>query len=183
VSRLLLVARAAPGVPPRTLTPAFKEVIRDLDPAFTGTSLITGDRLIQGAKDDILVPSVMIGWGGLVVLLLAALGIYGVIGFMVATRTREIAVRVALGASRRRVLATIQSDVVRLVLPGLLGGALLGAAAVRMIVPWRGLFGAAMEPVIYALAVAVALIIAIGAGLAPARRAASIDPMMAMRSE
>jgi predicted permease len=180
--RVALIARAAAGVQPMTLTPAFRTAVREVDPDFTD-GLITGDRLKANGMEDILVPANMVGFAGGVVLVLAALGIYGVIGFMVATRTREIAVRVALGASRRRVLATIQSDVVRLVVPGVVGGLLLGIAVARLVVPWRGLMGAAMEPLIYLLAVAVAVLVASLAGMPPARRAASIDPMVAMRSE
>jgi putative ABC transport system permease protein len=87
--------------------------------------------------EDILVPSAMVGGSGGIVLTLAALGIYDVIGFMVATRTREIAVRVALGASRRRVMRTIQSDLVKLVIPGVAGGLLLAMVLVRLVVPWE----------------------------------------------
>ena len=64
--------------------------------------------------------------------MLAALGIYGVVGLMVATRTREIAVRVALGASRRRVLGMILFDVVKLTTPGVAVGLVLTAALVRL---------------------------------------------------
>jgi ABC-type antimicrobial peptide transport system permease subunit len=124
-----------------------------------------------------------VGGSGGIVLTLAALGIYGVIGFMVATRTREIAVRVALGASRRRVMRTIQFDIVKLVIPGVAGGLLLAMILVRLVVPWRGAQGAALEPLIYALGVAVAVGVALLAGLPAARRAASVDPMAAMRLE
>ena len=67
--------------------------------------------------NDFLTQSAVAGMAGGVILVLAALGIYGVVGLMVATRTREIAVRVALGASRRRVLGMILFDVVKLVRP------------------------------------------------------------------
>jgi predicted permease len=182
-SRLVLVARAAAGIEPTALTPAFRNAVRDVDPDWASLTPFTGARLQERGMEDIVVPFTMVGAGGGVVLMLAALGIYGVIGFMVATRTREIAVRVALGSTRRRVLGTIQSDVVRLVIPGAAGGLLLGIVLTRFVVPWRGLFGAAMEPLIYMLALAVAVLVALLAGLAPARRAASIDPMVAMRSE
>jgi predicted permease len=182
-SSVFLVARTAAGIQPMTLTSAFQYALRNLDPDFTAASLITGDQLTRRGMEDILVPSAMVGGGGGAVLILAALGIYGVIGFMVATRTREIAVRVALGASRRRVLGTIQSDVVKLVIPGVAGGLFLAIVLVRLVVPWRGLSGAAMEPLIYTLAAAIAVVVALLAGLPPARRAASVEPIVAMRSE
>jgi putative ABC transport system permease protein len=183
VSRVYLVARGAPGTRPPTLTSAFQNAVRDLDPDVTPASLITGDELTQRGMDDVLVPTVMVGGGGGAVLTLGALGIYGVIGFMVATRTREIAVRVALGASRRRVLGTIQSDVVKLVIPGVAVGLLLAVVLVRFVVPWRGLSAASMEPLIYAIAAAAAVCVALLAGLLPARHAASVEPMVAMRTE
>jgi ABC-type antimicrobial peptide transport system permease subunit len=182
-SSVYLVARSVAGLQPTTLAPAFQNAVRDLDPELTPASLVTGDRLRERGMDDILVPSAMVGGSGGIVLILAALGIYGVIGFMVATRTREIAVRVALGASHRRVLGTIQWDVVKLAIPGVAVGLLIGMVFVRLVVPWRGLTGAALEPLIYALAASIALSVALLAGLPSARRAASVEPMIAMRSE
>jgi ABC-type antimicrobial peptide transport system permease subunit len=81
------------------------------------------------------------------------------------------------------VLRTIQSDVVKLVIPGVAGGLFLAIVLVRLVVPWRGLSGAAMEPLIYTLAAAIAVVVALLAGLPPARRAASVEPIVAMRSE
>ena len=82
--------------------------------------------------NDFLTQSAVAAVAGGVILLLAALGIYGVVGLMVATRTREIAVRAALGASRRRVLAMIICDVVKLVLPGIVVGVVLTIALNRL---------------------------------------------------
>ena len=62
----------------------------------------------------------------------SALGIYGVVGLIVTSRTRELAVRVALGASRRRLLGMVLFDVVKLVLPGVLVGVILTAALIRL---------------------------------------------------
>ena len=183
VSRVLLVARAADGLSSSALTTAFHEAVRDLDPEFTPASVITGESLRQDGIDDIFVPAVMVGAGGGAVLTLAALGIYGVVGFMVATRRREVAVRVALGASRWRVLTTLQSDVVRLVIPGVALGLLIAIVMSRQVVPWRGLTGAAMEPLIHIMGAAVAIAVALLASILPARRAAMIDPMAVMRSE
>ena len=117
------------------------------------------------------------------ILLLAAVNLGTLVLGRSIERTREMAVRVALGASRRRVLGTIQSDVVKLVIPGVAIGLLLAIALVRLVVPWRGLSGAVMEPVIYILAAGVAVAVALLAGLPPARRAALVEPMIAMRSE
>jgi ABC-type antimicrobial peptide transport system permease subunit len=116
-------------------------------------------------------------------LLLAALGIYGVVGLMVATRTREIAVRVALGASRRRVVGMILFDVVKLVTPGVAAGVLITVAFVRLNGENMGIPLSNHEPLGYVIGGALATLVAIAASLAPARRAASVQPMVAMRSE
>jgi ABC-type antimicrobial peptide transport system permease subunit len=65
------------------------------------------------------------------VLVLAALGILGVMGFMVATRTREFAVRMALGSTRRHVVGLMLSDTIGLVIPGIAGGLLVAAILIR----------------------------------------------------
>jgi ABC-type antimicrobial peptide transport system permease subunit len=114
--------------------------------------------------------------------MLAALGIYGVVGLMVATRTREIAVRVTLGASRARVIAMIVFDVVKLVAPGVAVGLLITTALVRLDGGVMGLPLSRMEPLAYVVGPAIAVLIAVLASLGPARRAASVQPMVAMRS-
>jgi ABC-type antimicrobial peptide transport system permease subunit len=115
--------------------------------------------------------------------MLAALGLYGVVGLMVSTRTREIAVRVALGASRPRVMGMIVFDVVRLVAPGVVIGLLITAALVRLNGGILGVPLSNMEPLAYVAGAAIVVLIAVLASLAPARRAASVQPMVAMRSE
>jgi ABC-type antimicrobial peptide transport system permease subunit len=132
---------------------------------------------------DFLVRSGVSAGAGSIILTLSALGIYGVVGLMLATRTREIAVRMALGARRGRVLVMILSDVVKLVLPGIGAGLLLTVALIRLNVVDMGIPLSNVEPVAYAAGAAVAVAVAVLAGLVPARRAASVHPMVAMRSE
>ena len=127
--------------------------------------------------------AVAAGAGG-VILMLSALGIYGVVGLMVATRTRELAVRLALGASRRRVLGMILFDVVKLVLPGVVVGLALTAAIIRLNGEEKmGIPLSNVEYLSYVAGAAVGVLVAVVASLAPARRAASVQPMVAMRSE
>jgi putative ABC transport system permease protein len=129
------------------------------------------------------VGSAVAGTAGSVILMLAALGIYGVVGLMVAARTREIAVRLALGASRRRVLGMILFNVVKLVTPGVAVGLVLTAALVRLNSDNMGIpLSTNMEPLAYVAGAAIAVLVAVLASFAPARRAASVQPMVAMRS-
>ena len=101
---------------------------------------------------------------------------------MVATRTRELAVRSALGASRRRVLGMVLFDVVKLVLPGVVVGVILTVAFTRVNGDNMGIPLSNVEPLAYVVGAAIAILVAVVASLAPARRAASVQPMVAMRS-
>ena len=113
-------------------------------------------------------------------LLLAALGVFGVIGFMVATRTREIGIRIALGASRSRVLSKVLIDALKLVVPGVIGGLLLAVPLVKEL-SWYSL--GVVEPLAYFVAAAITLSVTLLASLPAARRAAAVEPMSAMRAE
>ena len=126
-----------------------------------------------------LTQSAIAGGGGSVALLLGGLGVYGVIGFMVATRSREIAVRMALGASRSGVIWLVLRDVLRLVFPGVAFG-ILPILLFRILV---SLPNGLVEPLIYLAAGTIVAGVALLAGLPAALRAASVAPMGAMRSE
>jgi ABC-type antimicrobial peptide transport system permease subunit len=175
---LMVIARSAHGEPAEKLTAALQNAIREVDPNFDSGSIITGVGIRQSMMAGILDQSIFSGTTGGVALLLAALGIYGVVGLMVTTRTREIAVRVTLGASRRRVIGMILFDVVKLVTPGVALGVLITFAAVRI----QGGAVSIAEPLAYVAGAALAVLTAVAASLGPARRAASVQPMVAMRS-
>ena len=190
---LFLIARSTPGEPPQKMTTTLENAARDFDPenrgfgiAEDGTPLyptvVTGAWLRQRSMDDFLTQSAVAGTAGSVILTLSALGIYGVVGLMVATRTRELAVRVALGASRRRVLGMVLFDVVKLVLPGVVVGIILTIAFTRVNGDNLGIPLSNVEPLAYVVGAAIAVLVAVLASLAPARRAASVQPMVAMRS-
>ena len=182
-AHVMLIARSAPGEPAKKLTTtALENVARELDPEFQPTAVVTGVGLREFSMNDFLTQSAVAAGAGGVILLLAALGIYGVIGLMVATRTREIAVRAALGATRWRVLVMIIRDVVKLVLPGTIAGVVLTVALNRLNAENMGISLSNAEPIAYVVGPAIAVLVAVLASLAPARRAASVPPMAAMRS-
>jgi predicted permease len=183
---LLLIARSAVGEQPAQaakITAALENVVRELDPEFRRDRIVTGVSLRKNSMDDFLKQSAIAGVPGGVVLMLAALGIYGVVGLMVATRRREIAVRAALGASRPRLLGMILFDVVKLTAPGVAVGLILTAAFIRLNGENMGIPLSNVETLAYVVAATIAILVAVLAGLAPARRAASVLPMVAMRSE
>jgi ABC-type antimicrobial peptide transport system permease subunit len=115
-------------------------------------------------------------------LLLAVVGIYGVLACVVGQRTREIGIRVALGAQRSDVLLNVLSRGLRLALPGALLG-LTGAWAVSRLLQSQ-LFGlTGTDPLTYVASALLLLLAALLACYVPARRAASINPTEALRSE
>ena len=185
VPRVILIARAsAADTPVTAMAQSYKAAIGDVDPEFGPTTLTTGERLMRRSMIDLTVHSVTAAVCASVALALAALGVYGVVGLMVATRTREIGVRMALGASRSRVLGTVLKDSIKVVVPGIglgLGLAVLLVRVVNAPESWYEL--GAVEPLAYSLAAAVAMVVAIVAGLPSARRAAKVDPIQAIRSE
>jgi putative ABC transport system permease protein len=121
------------------------------------------------------------GFGGLA-LLLAAVGVYGVLSFTVAQRTRELAVRMALGAERRRVLALVVGHVFRVSAVAALVGVVVARAASRLM---SGLLFevSPADPRTYAVVTVVLMVVALVAAYVPARRAAGVDPMLALRAE
>ena len=188
-----LIVRGEPGDEPR-LKSALETALRGLGvealPGVAFPGIVTGPELDEKSKSDLVAEGTAVGVAGGLVLVIAALGVLGVVGFMVATRTREFAVRMALGSTRRRVFGLMLSDTFKLVIPGVAGGLLMAAVLIRTMQDVMGTpltLGTeplgVMEPVIYAGASILAVTVALLAGLPAARRATSIDPMAAIRSE
>jgi predicted permease len=119
---------------------------------------------------------------GLVAMLLAAIGLYGVIAYSVARRTREIGIRVALGAQPGAVVGLVMRQGLIVAFAGLIAGSLLAAVAARVIA--GALYGiSSADPVSWLAAAAVMLVASAFANLVPAWRAAHVDPCEALRTE
>jgi putative ABC transport system permease protein len=119
---------------------------------------------------------------GIVGVLLAAIGVYGVTSYMVARRTREIGIRVALGADRAAVVRMTVGEAARLIGIGAAAGILLAAAAARVL--GGLLFGIPpADPVTFAGTIAVFAVVGLAASYVPVRRALAIDPSRALRTE
>jgi predicted permease len=125
---------------------------------------------------------IILGTAGAVALLLGAVGLYGVIAYSVAQRTREIGVRIALGAQRRNVVKLFLREGISFIIVGLPIG-LAGAFAVTRLLSSL-LFGVkASDPLTFACAAVLLALVAFAACLIPARRATLVDPIQALRSE
>jgi ABC-type antimicrobial peptide transport system permease subunit len=124
----------------------------------------------------------LLGLFGLLGLVISAAGIYGVMAYVVSQRTREIGVRMALGATRGKVVGMVLSNALVLVTLGLAIGGIaawfLSAAAKTFLFRLE-----ASDPRAFAVAIAVLAVAALVASAIPARRAASVDPMVALRAE
>src|SRR5262249_29417754 len=119
---------------------------------------------------------------GLVAMLLAAVGLYGVIAYSVARRTREIGIRMALGAQPSTVLTLVMRQGLLVAVAGLVVGCALAAVAAMLVS--RALYGVgAADPVSWVSAAAVILVVSALANLVPARRAARVNPSIALRTE
>jgi predicted permease len=126
--------------------------------------------------------AMVVGVIGLIGMLLAAIGLYGVIGYSVTRRTREIGIRLALGARPSTMLAMVLRHGLLVTAAGLVVGSLLAAAAARAL--GALLYGVGVgDPVAWVSAIALVLAAALIANLVPARRAARVEPSRALRSE
>ena len=157
-------------------------VVRSIDPDLPMVEVRTMDQLIANSTLSVRFTTVLFGAFAFVALVLAALGIYGVMAFAVAQRTHEIGLRMALGAGRSRVVGQVLRDGMRMAFFGtLIGsvGAYFVARGMRGIVPGV----APGDPTAFVVVAATLIGAALVACLLPASRAASVDPMTALRQE
>jgi len=174
----LLVKRA--GGP--SAVPVVRQIVRDLEP---NLPIVQAQALSDYVGIGLLPQRVALsvaGSLGVVGLLLAAIGIYGVTAYSVSRRTREIGLRIALGATPHTVLRLVLSEGVRLAGIGVGVGLLAALAASRVIASLLYGIGPS-DPVTYLAAAGIFAAVTVAATWIPARRAATLDPMRALRDE
>ena len=168
--------------PPGSLFESIRQETQRFDPKLPIQSLKPAQALIDDSIATERIVAQLATLFGALALLLAAIGLYGVMSYSVARRTGEIGVRMALGASRVAVTTMILREIVVLVLIGSCIGA-VGALGLGRFVETL-MFGLApRDPVTLAAAIVILLAVALVSGFLPARRAARIDPIVALRSE
>ena len=178
ISGILLVTRTAPGA----LEPLLTKTLADIDPNLTIVSVRSLQEQLDTVLDQTRAVASLAGLFGIVALILAAVGLYGVTAYTVAQRTNEIGVRMALGADRSRVVQMVLQGAFRRVAIGLLLGIPLAIGAGRLIA--AQLYGvSAWDPLALGVAAISLAICAFIASVIPALRAAAIHPMQALRIE
>ena len=179
---MVLVVRATPGVDPVSLASAAREQVRAIDASQPVTELRTYESIVAKSLATRRFTLALLGLFAFTAVLLAIVGLYGALSYVVGQRQREIGVRVALGAARADIRRLVVSQGMRPVVAGVVAGLVLALSGVRAI--HSLLFGVSgSDTTTY---VSVLLVIALAAFVAcviPANRAAKIDPAVALRAE
>jgi len=178
IGGMMLVTNMTPGALEAQLT----RMLADLDPNLTINSIRTLQQQIELSFDQERAVASLAGLFGIVALVLAAVGLYGVTAYTVAQRTNEIGIRMALGADRPKVIRLVLGGAFKRVLVGLLLGLPLAVGAGRLIS--AQLYGvSSWDPLALTVAAGALAVCSFLAAIVPASRAASISPMNALRIE
>jgi putative ABC transport system permease protein len=161
---------------------AARRVVAELDPAMPISDVRTMDQVVRGSVAGRRTTMLLLGGFALLALVLAAVGVYAVTAQAVAHRTREIGVRMAIGARATDVLRMVLRQEMAAVALGVLGGLAGAAAATRVLA--ASLYGVgATDPVTFLAVAGLLAAVALLAALLPARRATRVDPVRALRSD
>ena len=178
--RMRLVIRT--DVAPLSLVSTVKEVVRSLDKNVPFSQVATVEQLLANSVAPRRLNLALLAVFAVIALALALAGIYGVMSYMVATRTREIGVRVALGAQARDVLRLVVGQGIRPALAGVAIGLIASFALTRLMT--RLLYGvSATDPLTFIAVTVLLTAVALLSCYIPARRATKVDPMVALRIE
>ncbi len=181
----IVVRTDPPSRADEAMTASIERVILEHDRELARPDVVTFREVLDDQFAELPIWSAFFGVLAILLLLLSALGIYGVVAFTVASRTREIGARMSLGSSRGHVLRQVLWDGIRLAVPGLFLGSLAGAAVAAFVL--NEILVEMELPLVYAgtlaTAAAASLAVVLLASLLPARRAAGVDPLKALRAE
>jgi predicted permease len=167
---------------PQSLISAVRNAIRDVDPSLPLSQVKSMDDVMAGARSRPRFLTTLLGLFSGTALLLAAVGLYGVISYSVTRRTTEFGIRMAMGAARGDVMGLVLRQALTLAIIGVAAGAIGALALTRLI---RGLlFGvSSFDPLTFVAMAAVLLAVTALACMMPARRATKVDPLVALRYE
>ena len=167
---------------PLSLLPAVRRIVSEIDPEVPLADARTMEAVVAEAAADVSFLTLLLGAAAAVAVLLSAVGLFGVVSYLVTQRTREIGMRLAIGASATEVEWMVVRGTLVLAAAGLAVGiplARAGAGVLRSV-----LYGVKpVDPLVYAGAASALLMVALAASWLPARRAASVDPVQALRAD
>lgn len=170
------------GGNPERIIPEVRRAMHDLDPTLPVYGVQTLDKMLTDVVDSHRVFGILFASFAVLALTLATAGVYAVMSFFVSQRTRELGLRVALGAEPRRVIRYVVGQGAVLAAAGGIVGVLVAIIAARALA--HTLYGvSAGETPVYIVAALVLVVAAILASYGPARRASAVDPMVALRAE
>jgi len=177
---MCLAVRAAGS--PKSIAAGVRQELRKIDPGLPLLRIETVDEQLDDSLVQERLVAVLAGFFGALAVLLACLGLYGVMSYLVTRRTNEIGIRMALGATRLDVIAAVLKESMLMIFAGTAIGVPATLAATRLIS--TKLFGiSANDPLTITAATVLLITVAVLAGFVPARRAARVDPMAALRCE
>jgi predicted lysophospholipase L1 biosynthesis ABC-type transport system permease subunit len=168
-----------------TLAPVLRDVVRGLDPDMPVFDVRTMHNLytLRAVSTSTIITQVVAGMG-LMGLLLAVVGLYGLVAYSVSRRTREIGIRMAIGADRRKVVWMVLRQGLQLGVAGVAVGLIVSFFACRLVTSALSFVTfERVDPMIFAALPLLLLMVTVLATWAPARRASLIDPMQALRDE
>jgi predicted permease len=177
-----IVISVRTAAPPASVTPALRAVVRDLDPTLPVYQVQTMEQQVASSVSRQRFYATLLGVFAAVALVLAAVGLYGVIAYAVSQRSHELGVRVALGATGDRISRMVIGEGVMLTAIGVLAGLTASLAGARFIA--KLLYNVKTSDPVTFIGVALLLgVVAACASYIPARRAARVDPLVAMRGD
>lgn len=177
-----LYAAVRSQLPGTQMEDALRATVRRMDPQLPLTHVATMTEVVSESEAPRRFNTVLVSAFALAAVVLAVLGIYGVIAFSVAARVQEMAIRMALGAERGGIVRLVLSSALKLAAVGCVLGLAGAAAASGMLRSF--LYGVSpFDPLVMALAAAAVFLLAVVAAAMPARRAAAVDPIRALRGE
>jgi putative ABC transport system permease protein len=180
MSRMTILVRTSND--PLALLSAIRNQLQQLDPELPMASVATMDQLLADSLSRSRFTMLLLGMFAVIALVLAAVGVYGLIAYSVTQRTQELGIRMALGAQRRDVFGLVLAEGTRLTLLGIAIGVLAALVLSRLLVAL--LFGvSATDPLTFAGVAGLLVVVALLACYIPARRATRVDPMVALRYE
>jgi ABC-type antimicrobial peptide transport system permease subunit len=167
---------------PDALADTVRATIKSYNAAMPVQSIKTLDGLVRSTISSEIIIAKLSSFFGALALILACIGLYGVMSYTVAGRTKEIGVRIALGAQRGNVLTLVMREAMLLVIVGIAAGVPLAMLCTRVINSM--LFGLKnTDPLSLAIVILLLALVGAFASLIPARRATKVDPMVALRYE